>query len=207
MFGTHPKYPATAYVNFEISAIAYNDTATATTRKRPNATDTRQVCDGYVYDLTIKPTVSGPGIILKQYGDLIRPQLSTGDRWILVLHVGIKDTSLASRLSTSFRSLGGRLGRISNVEVINRWLDVLQRDTAATSGSRQQPLEVSATVEFRHSLLPPSTILSHQCSIEIAMTAADMERAKAEGVKLGDVSDDEDEERLQEMRVLGAPWL
>ncbi|ETN38160.1 uncharacterized protein HMPREF1541_07784 [Cyphellophora europaea CBS 101466] len=206
VFGTHAKYPATAYVNFDITCeyhehVVGNSGGSELHRDSANAKE-----GGFLMDLTIIPTLTGPGVLLKQYGHVTKKSLSPGERWMLVLHIGIKDTSLASKLSTSFRSLGGRLGKVSNVDVINRWLEVLQKDTAQPELVRPKLL-VSARVGFRHSMLPQTTLLIEERMTEVAMTEQEMERARLGGVKLEDVDEEEDEERLREMRVLGAPWL
>ena len=140
------------------------------------------------------------------------------------MHIGIKDSSLASKLSISLRSLGrsasrsaGRLGRYTNIDLINRWLNVLESDEP--NPSVREPVVVHATVRYKHSLLPKSTLLEDKTSFKVKMTKEEMERAELSGVDLhkrikrdGDeeaLDDDEDEyeERLREARVLGAPWL
>jgi hypothetical protein len=208
VFGTYPKFPATAYVNLELTCNTRSTSTLGTTTPTPSAEPVEKLEQpgGYLYDLKITPGLSGAAVILKQYGHSARMKLENGERWMVVIHIGIRDTSLAARLSTSFKSLGGRLGRISNVDVINRWLEVLQKDSGSQSGSSEMKPTVHATVEFRHSLLPPTTTLREERRLEIAMTEQEMERATIEGLKIDDKTDEEDE-RVQESRVLGAPWL
>lgn len=207
VFGTHPKYPATAYVNIDLACEVERSIAAAKREEGTERDDTLAAMSaGQLFDLTLQTTLTGPGSLIKRYGHTERRSMETGQRWLVVLHIGIKDTSLASKLSTSFRSLGGRLGRISNVDVINRWLDVLHRDTAQAESDTQR-LQLSMRVEFRHSLLPCTTLLVEERDIEVAMTETEKERAHLEGINLDSGDDGEDEERLREFRVLGAPWL
>lgn len=193
VFGTTAKYAATAYVNIEVSS-----TANA-------AAEDGNASAGHLYGLKISHIVTGPGVIIKQYGDVTRRVLVPGEeQWTSVLHIGIKDTSLAAKLSTSFRSIGGRLKKVSNMEVINRWLNVLQEDTAPRSTTmHSDPVEVRIKITFKHTLMPRTTTLYEERLVTVAMTEGEVERAKA---VLND-DEDEDEERLREMRVLGAPWL
>lgn len=203
VFGTHPKYSATAYVNIDLACEG-------NTIKREQGAihqPTTEQSVGHLHDLSIETTITGPGILIKQYGHPTRSSLALGERWLLVQHIGIRDTSLASKLSTSFRSLGGRLGRLSNIEVINHWLDVLHKDTMQAESGRQT-LQVAVRVEFRHSLLPGTTLLVEERGIEVAVTEDQMEQTKLDGIRLDSAQQEqEDEERLREMRVLGAPWL
>jgi hypothetical protein len=208
VFGTHPKFPATAYVNLELTCNTHPTNTSGTTTPTPSAKPAGRLEQpgGYLYDLRITPGLRGAAVILKQYGHSARMKLENGERWMVVLHIGIRDTSLAARLSTSFKSLRGRLGRISNVDVINRWLEVLQKDHGPQSDPSNMKPAVHAMVEFRHSLMPPTTTLREERRLEIAMTEQEMEQATVEGLKLDDDTD-EDDERVQESRVLGAPWL
>lgn len=204
VFGEHPKYPATAYVNIDM-ACEKMKLAAQYEQDRQHGEDIEYA--GHLFDMSFETTLAGPGILIKQYGHASRQEMRQGDRWLVVLHLGIKDTSLASKLSTSFRSLGGRLGRISNVDVINRWLDVLHKDTVQQDAEKQKLL-VSLKVTFRHGLLPDTTLLTEERAIDVALTEDEVARARLEGVKLDGGDDEaEDEERLREFRVLGAPWM
>lgn len=206
VFGIQGKFPATAYVNIDISCSGTSSLSTIISRTGPRKSHSASKM-GHLYDLTVTPALIGPGALIKRYGHSTRAVLTHGDRWTLVLHLGIQDTSLAARLSTSFKSLGGRLGRISNVDVINRWLDVLQKDNVLHSTTSSGNLKMQVSVAFKHSLLPTTTVLLEERTVHISMTEDDVERAKFEGFELGGDDEDEDEERIQESRVMGAPWL
>jgi hypothetical protein len=206
VFGTHAKFPATAYVNIEISCGVSRQSGAASSDRGSWSASTRPIM-GQLHDLAVVPSLAGPGVLIKRYGNSTNAELTPGEKWTYVLHIGIQETSLASRLSTSFKSLGGRLGRISNVEVINRWLDVLQKDTTAQSQASKAALQVKVKVAFKHSLLPASTTLLEERVVQITMTEDEVERAKIWDGKLGYDSEDEEEERVQELRVMGAPWL
>lgn len=206
VFGTHPKYSATAYVNIELVCGKHQECKIVTSEQELAQCPTREQPAGHLRDLSLETTITGPGILIKQYGHPKRPSLAPGERWLVVHHIGIRDTSLASKLSTSFRSLGGRLGRLSNMEMINHWLDVLRKDTEQADSSRERP-QVSVRVEFKHNLLPSTTLLVEERSIELAMIEDETEGTRLEGVRLDHAEEQEDEERLREMRVLGAPWL
>ena len=93
------------------------------------------------------------------------------------------------------------------MDVINRWLDVLQKDTTSHATASRISPQVQVKISCRHSLLPETTTLTEERTVQIAMTELDVERAEIEGIKLDGDSEDDDEERLQEMRVMGAPWL
>jgi hypothetical protein len=215
VFGTHPKFPATAYVNIDLDCEPSQKSIVALKEQEDDQTQHKKAVHqpdaGILYELSVQTSLTGPGVLIKQYGHESRQCMRIGERWLVVLHIGIKDTSLAARLSTSFRSLGGRLGRISNVEVINRWLDVLHRDgeKGREEMDTQQRLEVEVKVVFKHSALPRTTLCMEERTVEVALTEDEVERAKLEGVKLegGEEEVEEDEERLREMRVLGAPWM
>ena len=165
---------------------------------------------------------------LSHYGNLTHSSLKISDNhWINLIHIGIKDTSLASKLSTSLRSLGrsasrsaSRLSRYTNIDLINKWLHVLESDDAdrSTNGAHREPVIVHATIRYKHSLLPESTMLEDKASCRVEMKNEEIERAKISGVDLvgqrkvassdeEDNDEDEDEERLGEARVLGAPFL
>lgn len=206
VFGTHPKYSATAYVNIESVCERHKECDIVTSEQETAHRPTREQSAGHLLDLSLETAITGPGILIKQYGHPKRSSLAPGERWLVVQHIGIRDTSLASKLSTSFRSLGGRLGRLSNIEVINHWLDVLHKDTMQAESNRET-LQVSVRVEFKHNLLPSTTLLVEERNIELAMIEDETEGTRLEGVRLDRPEEQEDEERLREMRVLGAPWL
>jgi hypothetical protein len=245
VFNTHPKYHATAYIKFDISCFPH-----------PNITTPTTPTLGHLYDLSLHLSLSGPGTTLSHYGNLthntlLHSQSPTADsdgHWINLLHIGIKDTSLASKLSTSFRSISrsagrsigksaGRFGKYTNIDLINKWLTILESDAPEPE---REPVIVHAMVKYRHSLLPSSTELRGRVSCRVKMTRDEMERGVLSSVDLNlDISDsarsrtvrtqrrvvgswygqgrkvepmeresdDEDEERIQEARVLGAPWL
>jgi hypothetical protein len=76
-------------------------------------------------------------------------------------------------------------------------------------------------VRYKHSFLPESTMLEDTARCRVKMTKWEMERARIAGdvYNTGDRAgeemgagvdgdgDEEDEERLREARVMGAPWL
>lgn len=93
------------------------------------------------------------------------------------------------------------------MDVINRWLDVLQKDNVLHSTTSRGNLKMQIRVAFKHSLLPTTTGLLEERIVHISMTEEDVERAKFEGFELDGDEEDEDEERIQESRVMGAPWL
>jgi hypothetical protein len=246
VFNTHPKYHATAYIKLDISCIPH-----------PNITNLTTSTLGHLHDLSLHLSLSGPGTTLSHYGNLthttLLPASATTDsdgHWINLLHIGIKDTSLASKLSTSFRTISrsasrsigksaGRFGKYTNIDLINKWLTILESDTPEPE---REPVIVHAIVKYRHSLLPSNTELRDRVSCRVKMTRDEMERGvlsstdlnldisdsarsrtvgtqrrvvgswygqgrKVERLERESDDDDEDEERIQEARVLGAPWL
>ena len=217
VFNAHPKYHATAYVKIDVTCVPQSGGLPS---PLPLPADT---APGNLLDLTLELSLEGPGITLSHYGDLVYPTLNPSCHWINLIHIGIKDTSLASKLTTSFRSLGrsasrsaGRLGRYTNIDLINKWLHVLESDDAQHGANvGREPLILNATVRYKHSLLPRSTRLKDKTSCRVKMTQEEIERAEISGVDLKKTtgSDDEadsveeDEERLREARVWGAPWL
>lgn len=183
---------------------------------------------GHLHALTLELSLTGPGVTLSHYGNLTYTSLKVSDdHWINLVHIGVKDTSLASKLSTSLRSLGrsasrsaGRLSKYTNIDLINRWLHVLESDDANTTsnGGYREPVVVHARVRYRHSLLPERTMLEDKASCRVKMTKEEIERAEMSGVDImsrnklagseeEDNDEDEYEERVREARVLGAPFL
>ena len=221
VFNSHPRYHATAYVKFDISCIAQSSGVPIAPPISPSHDP------GQLQALTLELSLTGPGVTLSHYGNLTHSSLGThNDHWINLIHIGIKDTSLASKLSTSLRSLGrsasrsaGRLSRYTNLDLINRWLHVLESDDANTSTSElhREPVVVHATVCYKHSLLSERTMLEDKASCRVKMTKEEIERAEMSGVGImstrktagsdDEGEEDEYEERLMEARVLGAPFL
>ena len=217
VFNAHPKYHATAYVKIDVTCVPQSGGVPCPI---PLPTYTNP---GILQDLALELSLEGPGITLSHYGHLAYPVLKPSCHWINLIHIGIKDTSLASKLTTSFRSLGrsasrsaGRLGRYTNIDLINKWLHVLESDDAQHGANvGREPLILNATVRYKHSLLPKSTLLKDKTSCRVKMTQEEIERAEISGVDLKKTSEsddegdsiEEDEERLREARVWGAPWL
>ena len=79
---------------------------------------------------------------------------------------------------------------------------------------------VNATVRYKHSLLPEHTMCLDEVGCSVKMGKGERERAEMtvelEGQRTKrsgsdedghETSEDEEEERVREARVLGAPWL
>lgn len=145
---------------------------------------------GHLLHLDCQVYISGPGIKLLEMGPATREQLHLGDSWVKIVHLGIKETSLASRLSTSVRSKTSNSpasshDKSASLSIIEQWLDVLKMDNR----KKNEPVVVSAVIKYRHSFMPATTWLetrtsctvdvSAQTNSEAAMNKARKGKAKA----------------------------
>ncbi|KAI1616113.1 hypothetical protein EDD36DRAFT_461007 [Exophiala viscosa] len=176
-----PKYRATAYAIFNITALKQNPLI-ATEGYQP-----MQNYPGTLLDIKIGTEISGPGIKLGEMGAQRYAMLNTGDCCAIVVRIGIREDSLASRLSTSLRSRNGNLEKSTSAVLIDHFLDVLKMD----NNKHDEPVVVSAIIKYRHNFLPETTLLETRASctiktfentrIETAFQAAKRGKARARG--------------------------
>ena len=224
---SYPKYLATAYINVDVCCILQNPQA----RNALSGTSKRvRTTDNHIHSLVLTtPTLSGPCALLSHYGTPSHGRLTpaSGEHWVTVLHIGIKDTSLASKLSTSMKKSAGRLSRhrFTNIALIDKWLDVLQKDSdddrRKASGlsvmGEHDTVAVKGFLKFKHGLMPRNVDcqLAWECTVDMKEDGGGEESSRVvsdESMRRlamdnDDEDEDEDEERVREARLLGAPWL
>ncbi|KAK4949826.1 hypothetical protein LTR10_011668 [Elasticomyces elasticus] len=177
-----PKnYRATAYAIFNITTLKQN-ALLATEEYQPMAN-----YPGSLLDIEIQTQISGPGIKLGDMGAKRYPMLNTGDCCAIVVRIGIREDSLASRLSTSLRSRNGNHDKSTSAVLIDHFLDVLKMD----NNRHNEPVVVTAIIKYRHNFLPETTVLETRSSctiktfddtrIETAFQAARRGKARAQG--------------------------
>ena len=142
---------------------------------------------GTLLDVEIQTQLSGPGVKLGEMGAQRHAILNTGDCCAIVVRVGIREDSLASRLSTSLRSRNGSHDGSTSAVLIDHFLDVLKMD----NNRHNEPVVVTANIKYRHNFLPETTVLetSASCTIkpfedsrmETAFQAAKRGKARAQG--------------------------
>lgn len=154
-----PKYRAIAYVVFDLSTREQNslhrnsDVNPYVPEPPYNMID---AYSGFLHELSIETTVSGPGVQVSQIGLSSLAYLNNDDRWVFVVSLGIKDTSLASRLSTSLRHRQSNAQMSSAMAMVDHFLDVLKTD------KDEESVVLSAVIRYRHGFLPPDTkLVSH----------------------------------------------
>lgn len=155
-----PKYRAIAYVVFDLSTKEQNSLHRNSDVNPYVPEPPYTIVDaypGFLHELSIETSVSGPGVQISQIGLASLAYLNNADRWVFVVSLGIKDTSLASRLSTSLRHRHSSNGQMSSaMAMVDHFLDVLKTD------KDDESVVVSAVIRYRHGFLPPDTkLVSH----------------------------------------------
>ncbi|EXJ87741.1 hypothetical protein A1O1_04667 [Capronia coronata CBS 617.96] len=152
---------------------------------------------GHLTDLQMQTFISGPGTKLVEMGPTKRETLHLGDNWVSAVHFGVKETSLASRLSTSVRSKGNQnlaqcQENSASLSIIEHWLDVLKMDNR----KKNEAIVVTVVIKYRHTFMPADTWLETSSSStidifasEAAMRAAQKGKSKARSSADMDLSD------------------
>lgn len=184
VFGQHPKFGATAHVIFDVTAFKQNAIASLQRPTYPPAPYAPYWMDenypGHLVDLQIDTTISGAGVKLVEIGLPAISTLHAEDRWITIVHVGVKENSLASRLSTSVRASNAQ-DKSNSMSLIDQWLNVLKRETK----KENEPIVVSAVIRYGHSFLPADAVLETRASCSIKMYAENDHEAALEEARRG----------------------
>lgn len=106
---------------------------------------------GSLDGLRMAISIEGHCTKLWQLGAPQCQSLRVGDRWTVVLKLGVKETNLAARLSASARS---RTRNSTSLALIDQFLHTLEADS-----KRSQPVFVRAVVNYRHSFFPEDTMV------------------------------------------------
>jgi len=186
VFDKDPKYSATGYAIFDVTAInqnnlcnenagiAFNPLSTAQYQADPSLPPPPYYLmnnyPGRLADLTIETSVSGPGIKLVQMGLQHLYSLKVGGRWVTIVHLGLKENSLASRLSTSIRSRENKSSvkgheKSPSLSLIDQWLDVLKMD----GRNKNEAVVVTAVIKYRHAFMPANTFLETRAECSVNM--------------------------------------
>lgn len=182
IFGQNAKYGATAYAIFDMSVDKQNALSTA-----PSVNDASvpagpyRLLDNYpgnLANLEIQTSISGAGVNLVEIGVPKVTRLNVGNRWIYMVHVGVKENSLASRLSTSVRSKENKSLPIS---IIDQWLDVLKLDNR----KKTEPVTVTVVVKYRHNFMPATTTLETRATCAIKLVSEHDPASALEAAKRG----------------------
>ncbi|KIW10399.1 hypothetical protein PV08_11361 [Exophiala spinifera] len=159
-----PKYRAIAHVVFDLSAREQNSLH-RNSDVNPYVPDPPynivQAYSGFLHELSIETSVSGPCVQVSQIGLSSVTYLNNGDRWVVVVSVGIKDTSLASRLSTSLRHRQSNNHMSPAMAMVDHFLDVLKTE------KDDESVVVSAVIRYKHGFLPPDTKLVSNATVTI----------------------------------------
>ncbi|KAK7892397.1 hypothetical protein LTR67_007493 [Exophiala xenobiotica] len=165
------RHRATAYVIFDMGIYeqnAFHHHSSVNPHVPGPPYSAVQNYPGFLRDLSIDISVSGPGVKINQIGLPSLAYLNKLDRWVVVVYLSINDTSLSSRLSTSMRSKEQSVGRSEKspaMALVDHFLDVLKTD------KQDEPVVVSAVIRYRHAFLPPHTKLQNHAAIAIDLRA------------------------------------
>jgi hypothetical protein len=165
------RHRATAYVIFDMGTYeqnAFHHHSSVNPHVPGPPYSAVQNYPGFLRDLSIDISVSGPGVKITQIGLPSLAYLNKLDRWVVAVYLSINDTSLSSRLSTSMRSKGQSVGRSEKspaMALVDHFLDVLKTD------KQDEPVVVSAVIKYRHAFLPPHTKLQTHAAIAIDLRA------------------------------------
>jgi hypothetical protein len=99
---------------------------------------------GCLDDLRVAIDVSGPAVKLLEAGPSQCPTLDVGDRWVVLVKVGLRGGGLAARLTA----------KSTSIAMIDQMLLSLEDDS-----KKSEPVSVSAVVRYRQSLFPEDTTL------------------------------------------------
>lgn len=174
VFGRHPKFGVSAYAIFDVTALRQNPFLDGQRSVFPPMPPPpyRLTNDypGNLIDLEIESFISGAGLKLAEIGSSKIETLYVEDHWVIVVHVGVKENSLASRLSTSVRSRQSTTPRqsedkYSSFSLIDQWLDVLKMEKK----KKNEPVIVTAVVRYRHCFLPDDALVETRASCTIKM--------------------------------------
>ncbi|KAL2426274.1 hypothetical protein ABEF95_001628 [Exophiala dermatitidis] len=175
LFDQDPKFGATAHAIFNITAVPQNasmtDESGADAEQPPAPYLLADNYPGCLVDLEMQTYISGPGVKLVELGSLTRRSLRPGDQWVNIVYLGVKETSLASRLSTSVRSRGNKgstnsHNKSTTLSLIDQWLDVLKMDI----GKKNEAVIVTAVIKHRHTFMPADTWLETRtfCPLDLS---------------------------------------
>lgn len=106
---------------------------------------------GCLDGLQMAISIEGPCGQLWEAGAPQRQTLGVGDRWTVVVKLGLKETNLAARLSSSARS---RTRNSTSLALIDQFLQTLEMDS-----KRSEPVYLHAVVKYRHAFFPEDTML------------------------------------------------
>ncbi|EXJ82869.1 hypothetical protein A1O3_06684 [Capronia epimyces CBS 606.96] len=189
-FGQNPKFSATAHAIFNVTAVPQNacmaDESDASSNLPLPPYRLMDNYPGYLTDLEFQTFISGPGTKLVEMGPPTRESLHLGDSWVTVVHLGVKETSLASRLSISVRSKGNSsaarsMEKSASMSLIDQWLDVLKMDNR----KKNEPVVVTAVIKYRHAFMPADTWLKTRTSCTPDMTGKNIAEAEIRTARKG----------------------
>jgi hypothetical protein len=137
--------------------------------------------------------ISGPGVKLVEFGPPSVATLTDNDDWVSVVHLGLNENSLASRLSTSVRSKDNQKANKSDekspsLSIIDQWLDVLKMDNR----KKLEPVVVTAVYKYRHCFLPPTVFLESEASCTIALAPENVAGTSVEAARQGKAREEVD---------------
>ncbi|RMZ82635.1 hypothetical protein DV738_g1654, partial [Chaetothyriales sp. CBS 135597] len=96
---------------------------------------------GILLNLSLELNITGAHTVIQDFTQYAIPRLEPDGTWLCLVHLAFNETSLASKLAASWKSLKSRTSRSLksyNLETIDRWLDILSTSSGGGGVGREK---------------------------------------------------------------------